>query len=396
MRPKPDGPVVLVGFAESLAAVESAWLLADAGYQVHAFSRHRRPPLSRSGRVRVHQVSAPAVDAARTIADVVSLYRAVNASAVLPFDDEAVWICDHAQKADDHVRVAGPTGSRVALALDKREQIALAGASGLHVPPTTIALPQERVVLPPSSGPWVVKPALAVHEQRGRLGRGRGAVARTLAEVEGVLRDTHEPMLVQQRLAGVGEGVFGYADRGDVVGWSAHRRLRMMNPEGSGSSACRSIDVDPSLRSPISDFLGACDWQGLFMIELLRTDDNTAWFIELNGRTWGSMALARLRGLNYPAWAVSAVTGRGVPDPPTPGPHVIARHVGRELVHLGIVARDRGKADRTIDLVPAMREVLRWRRNDHLYNWRPAEPLVMISDTWQTVRDALRRRKAAR
>ena len=51
---------VLIGFAESLAAIESAWCLADAGYDVVAFTRAgNRPALAASRYVRVVPVPAP-------------------------------------------------------------------------------------------------------------------------------------------------------------------------------------------------------------------------------------------------------------------------------------------------------------------------------------------------
>ena len=42
----------------------------------------------------------------------------------------------------------------------------------------------------------------------------------------------------------------------------------------------------------------------MFMLELLRDAAGTPWFMEVNGRPWGSMALAVRRGFDYPVWAV--------------------------------------------------------------------------------------------
>ena len=35
---------VLIGFADALAAIESAWCLADDGFEVHAFARRATRP----------------------------------------------------------------------------------------------------------------------------------------------------------------------------------------------------------------------------------------------------------------------------------------------------------------------------------------------------------------
>jgi len=83
----------------------------------------------------------------------------------------------------------------------------------------------------------------------------------------------------------------------------------MMDPEGSGSSACTPIAVRPELRDAVALMMARLEWEGLFMVELLGDEAGRAWFMELNGRAWGSMALARRMGLEYPAWAVAAVKG---------------------------------------------------------------------------------------
>ena len=77
-----------------------------------------------------------------------------------------------------------------------------------------------------------------------------------------------------------------------------------MNPQGSGSSACVSQPVPEDLKAKVKALIATADWRGLFMIELLRDRSGTCWFVELNGSSWGSMALSRRQGLEYPAWHV--------------------------------------------------------------------------------------------
>ena len=66
---------------------------------------------------------------------------------------------------------------------------------------------------------------------------------------------------------------------------------------------------------PVDRFLTDAAWQGMFMIELLRSG-STYWFMELNGRAWGSLALSRRLGFEYPAWAVARALD---PDAAPPG-----------------------------------------------------------------------------
>ena len=149
-----------------------------------------------------------------------------------------------------------------------------------------------------------------------RNGRKIGRKTRICAnanEFEAALREWNEsiPLLLQKYIVGVGEGVFGLATPEGVQAWSAHRRLRMMNPQGSGASACVSIPVDQCIRQKTEALIRNAKWTGLFMVELLRDRSGEAWFVELNGRPWGSMALARRQGLEYPAWSASMALSPG-------------------------------------------------------------------------------------
>ncbi len=382
-RGVPAHGAVLIGFADALAAPESAFCLADHGYRVVAFARRgTRPALAASPRVEVVEVTAPEVDAdacVRDIADAVERHRPV---AVLPLDDHALWACS---RKDLPVPLAGPTGDAARFALDKREQIAAAQAAGLDVPGRE------------GAGPWIVKPALAVVEHEGRLLRPTGALARDEGGIEALGARIDGPVLVQRAVTGVGEGVFGFATASGVRAWSGHRRIRMMNPRGSGSSACRSIPVPEPLRAAAERLVEGIGWRGLFMVELLRDHrqpDGTAWFMEVNGRTWGSMALAVRRGYPYPVWAVrQALDPAFVPEVPDSAPDLVCRHLGRELVHLAAVLRGASGAD--AGRWPGRAETLRAmlpRRGDRWYNWRRGEAGVFIRDTYETVAGQIRSR----
>ncbi|MFL6115646.1 MAG: hypothetical protein ACJ786_30505 [Catenulispora sp.] len=367
-----DRDPVLIGFAEAFAAIESAWSLADAGHEVFAFTRRgTKPPLAASRRVRIVPVTPPEQDAAACVAEVAAAAERLGAAVVLPLDDLAVWVCDRTG-----ARIAGATGPAADFALDKRRQIAAATAAGFAVPDRGDA------------GPWIVKAALAAVEQDNKLIRPGGRVARTAADVELATAELAGPVLVQRLLTGVGEGVFGFATADGVRAWSGHRRVRMADPRGSASSACRSVPADAGLRAQTEKLLAEVDWRGMFMLELLRDADGTAWFMEVNGRPWGSMALALRRGFDYPVWAVrQALDPDFVPEPPDPEPpHVLCRHLGRELVHLAAVLRGPiadhpgpwpGRA--------ATLAALRPRRSDRWYNLRAGERRVFWQDTRSTL-----------
>jgi predicted ATP-grasp superfamily ATP-dependent carboligase len=389
---------VLIGFAEALAAPEVAWSLLDAGARVVAFTRAgSRPPLRRCKGVEIEEIAAPEDDVAQARADLLELIGAREHLALMPLDDASLWLCD-AIAGEHPVAVVGPLGEPARLALDKRLQLRAASRAGLSVPPSAVvgSVPELMAL---DRLPVQLKPAQPVFERDGRLVRGGNHICGTPEELASSARAWNGayPLIAQPLLSGVGEGLFGLAGPDGVHAWSAHRRVRMMNPHGSGSSACESAPVDPGLAAAAARMLAEAGWTGMFMLEFLRGHDGTPWFIELNGRAWGSMALARRCGLEYPAWALEGVVDPGFVVPEARGAEgVRCRHLGRELVHLLMVLR--GPRSEAIDGWPSRwrtaGDVFRVRRRDDWYNWRPGAAGLFIEDTIGTVAHHLPRRIA--
>ncbi len=381
---------VLIGFADALAAPEAAWSLLESGVPVVAFARRgSRPSLRRCREIEIVYVTAPEDDARASVSDVAArLADGARFRAVMPLDDAAVWLCDELSRSQSEVQVAGPTDATAAFALDKRQQIAAAAQAGLAVPATTIIESREQIANLEEL-PVVLKAARPVAERDGRLLQGSGRVCGNRAELERAAAawDPAEPLLAQPFVLGVGEGLFGLCGPDGLAALSAHRRLRMMNPQGSGSSACVSIPVDPELAAGAERMLTAIGWRGLFMLEFLRDGDGTAWFMELNGRTWGSTALARRLGLEYPAWTVAQLQEPDFVPGASTREGLVCRHLGRELVYLLMVLR----GPRSVALTrwpgrgEAVRDVSRIRRSDRWYNWRAGDTALFVDDTLSTV-----------
>lgn len=343
----------------------------------------------------MHGVTAPEDDADRCREDVRRLLEQIRPVAFLPLDDAAVWL---ASGCEDDVTIAGPTGPRIAAALDKRLQLEIARECGLPVPETTVVQAVRDVHAP--RYPVVIKPARALCVKDGRLTRPTGVVCADDAELARAGdRLWQPPLLVQPLLRGVGEGLFGHAGPSGVRGWSAHRRIRMVNPLGSASCACESRPVDPELIEPAEHFLRRLGWRGLFMLEFLRDESGRPWLMELNGRTWGSLALARRRGLDYPAWTVrGALDPDYEPEVPSYAPELVCRHLGGELAHVAFVAR--GAPSRGLDswprLWPTIRSLARTSRRERFYNWNRSQPDVLLAETVATIGLYARRAVAGR
>jgi predicted ATP-grasp superfamily ATP-dependent carboligase len=387
---------VLIGFADALAAPETAWSLLGSGRPVVAFARRgSRPALRRCKGVELVEITPPEQDAAQAVSELRALLQCNDYVALMPLDDAAVWLCSAACE-DQAIPLVGPSGETALLALDKRLQLAAATRAGFRVPPTQVVETVDDL-LALSDLPVQLKPAQPMMERDGRLVRGGNFVCGDRDELMAAARAWNgaHPLLAQPLLDGVGEGLFGLAGPDGVHAWSAHRRIRMMNPHGSGSSACASAPVEEELARAAERMLLDVGWNGLFMVEILRSRDGVPWFMELNGRPWGSMALARRSGLEYPAWALSRRLDPEVELPPAPPAQTrTCRHLGRELVHLLMVLR--GPKSDAVAHWPsrrrAARDVLTFRRDDDWYNWHPRNPGLFVEDTLRTVLDQLPRK----
>ncbi len=402
------GPtLVVVGFAEALAAPEVVWSLADAGCRVVAFGRRgRAAPICHSRYVEVREITAPEADAEAAVAELRALLddltkaSGTGRQALLAMDDAAVWLCSRAARSD--WVFAGPSSpSALALALDKRTQVEAANAAGLPVLPTRIARTPDDLLDPGLHFPLILRPADAVQVHEGRIRKGRNWICADAAELAAARTAWagRGELLVQPFVRGVGEGLFGLATADGVLAWSAHRRLRMMNPHGSGASACISRQPHAALLEPVTRMLSASGWRGQFMVELLHTTDGETWFVEFNGRAWGSLALARRQGLEYPAWSVRQALADATPrvDESARRDGLECRNLGRDLMHLLFVLR--GRRSRAINewprFWPALREVLHVSRGTTFYNWRRSDWRVFASDAYQTLARNLAKRGAA-
>jgi hypothetical protein len=394
---------ILVGFAEALAAPEVVWSLVDEGFNVVAFARKGRACALRYSRhVVCHEICAPEIDLQMAISDLHSLMVSLSAQAdgrqwiLLPLDDKALHLCSNVPPESPWL-LAGPRGASADLALNKYLQIEAARNAGFNVPRTVLARTAKDIFdfAAATSFPIILKAAECVPTYQGRVRPCRNWICANRDELNSAVAEWAEgvPLLAQSFIAGTGEGIFGLAAPDGVRAWSAHRRLRMMNPEGSGSSACISQPVSDDLKTKVTALISAAEWRGLFMIELLRDHLGTPWFVELNGRTWGSMALSRRQGLEYPAWhaRLAMDQGSGIAKTLTNSSGVVCRNLGRELVHVLFVLRGPKSGALRDQASPweTLRAVIRVRRGETLYNWRRDDPKVFLADCYYTIHDNL-------
>jgi hypothetical protein len=386
-------PFAIMGFAESFSSPEVAWSLTDAGFRVLAFARKgSRAALRVSRHAVVFDVTPPERDVAATLRELtIELERLLRStdsrSGLLPLDDAALWLCTQL-KPNPKLAVVGPSHPEVALRKDL--QISVAREVGFLVPKTLVAESKRHLSPAPFGFPLILKPSNAISIRENRLAKARFHICYNASEYNSAAQQfmEDEPLLVQEYISGVGEGLFGLARQHGVSAWSAHRRIRMMNPLGSGSSACVSVAAKPADVAAGAKFVERIKWSGPFMLELLLDHEGKTWFMEFNGRMWGSTALSRQCGLEYPAWGVWEALGHHQAIPMTlPSVGVVCRHAGREVLHGLFVLR--GSRSKSQPAWPrrsqTLRQLLKFSNSERWYNWRQDDWPVFTRDILATL-----------
>jgi predicted ATP-grasp superfamily ATP-dependent carboligase len=243
-------------------------------------------------------------------ADVVASVAAVAASydVVLPGGDAELSLLSERR---DEVGCVVPYGSgeSVRCVLDKTALSDAATAAGLRAP-RTFALSED------VGGTVVVKSRSHV------AGRIPAVIAAGPSEVRAAVASAHaagaEPV-VQERVAGALLALSVVLWDGEVVA-AVQQRSSGLWPPGAGiSTRAETVRVDASLLGGVATLLRSIGWAGLAQVQLL-DDPCGPVLIDVNGRCYGSMALAAAAGVDLAAvWASAALGLSFAAGPAVPG-----------------------------------------------------------------------------
>lgn len=274
--------------------------------------------------------------------------------------------------------VAHPPLATVLRAIDKLSLAEAATAAGLATPRTAEG---SKECLSAWRGPAVVKPRL--HWQPGRppLPRIEAVTAegRDIAgAVEAIEAVGGEPVL-QEPIVGRLEAMAGVFVDGTLrarVQQVAHR----VHPAMGISSRASTVPVDEGLAAGVTRMLGSLEWFGVAQVQFLRGPDGVPRVIDLNGRFYGSMALATSAGANLPDVVGRASLGLPVDGATDARPG--ARYVRFEgEVRRVLEARSLREAAGTLSFSLGATQAL-WNRSD---------PMPVLGPLSDRIRRGLRR-----
>jgi predicted ATP-grasp superfamily ATP-dependent carboligase len=393
-------PVILVADGEQRSALAVVRSLGRAGYRVHVGSATGRSLAGASRFSRHDHPLTPALaDPAGFVDDLLRTADAIGADVVLPVTDPSVQaLLDHRDPDAGGPRLPMPEREAYHALSDKDRVRELARSVGIPVPEQWIARDPESGVPAGVAYPVVAKPFRSVVPHGDRLVKTGVGYARDTAGLAAALRSfpaAAYPILVQERIAGAGEGQFLLRWDGEIRAAFAHRRLREKPPTGGQSVYRESVALEPELLELGRRLLDAVDWRGVAMVEYKRqAGTGTPYLMEVNGRFWGSLQLAVDAGVDFPRLLVEAALGTDRHDPAGAGPayrvglrsrwlwgdldHLIARRrtpraelppdqpVGRAFARSFLrppVGRDRLEVLRPGDPRPFLRETALWLRS---------------------------------
>jgi predicted ATP-grasp superfamily ATP-dependent carboligase len=310
---------ILITDNDSRSALAATRSLGREGHTViTAGERHALADASRysSGFV---SYPPPTSDGDGFVAAVVEATRSERIDVVLPMAEvTTMLLTENRALLGGECKLPFADYRTIELASNKRGITALAQELGVPVPHTLVVndAAQARAHLDGMQFPVVIKPARSRVRTDSGWRSGRVSYAHDRRSLEQALETLDRalfPVLLQERIAGTGVGFFACYDHGRLVAHFAHRRLRERPPSGGVSVLSESTAVDPAAFRHGTRLLEHLRWHGVAMVEFRRDErDGSLRLMEINARFWGSLQLAILAGVNFPAILVRLAAGAPV------------------------------------------------------------------------------------
>jgi predicted ATP-grasp superfamily ATP-dependent carboligase len=242
--------------------------------------------------------------------------------------------------------IAMPSQAALEFASDKYRTVQLAESLGISIPRTRMVESlDDSSALEDTQFPVVVKDRFSVRWSESKAVFGSVAYAYSGADLQTKIVERVRAagdVLLQEFVAGVGIGFSCFVAGGKAFVPFQWQRIREVDPRGSGSSARKSIPLDPSLVSRSVRLIVEMGFEGIAMVEYKKTSDGRLILMEINGRPWGSIGLPVACGIDYPRHLIEwRLQGTLPPREISYRENVTCRRVVGELTHLSNIRAGR-------------------------------------------------------
>ena len=259
---------------------------------------------------------SPLQQPSQFISSLVEAARRFDITAIIPPTDSSMQaVAAQRDQFRPSVTAMIPSLESYELVSDKYRLLKLAHELGIPVP-ETVFVPDgniDAVLDQVRAYPVVVKPGRSLLRVDDRWIKTSVHFVSNVEELTDLYRGTpylRNPSLIQQRIQGEGQGVFGLFDHGRPCALFAHRRIREKPPAGGVSVFRESIELPKPMVDYAVRLLARVQWHGVAMVEFkIERESGIPMLMEINGRFWGSLQLAVDAGLNFPHLLYQAMQG---------------------------------------------------------------------------------------
>lgn len=256
---------------------------------------------------------------------VVQFAKKENGVVLFPMTDVTLGeILRRKEEFDKHVIIPFDSYEKYLQISDKSKLFRLAQTLGVPVPKTYTSseYPGNNIPIAALSGveyPVVVKSCFSKIRSGDTVIDTIVRYATTEKELKAILSfDVFRnfPFLIQERIQGLGVGIFLLMKDGRVLAKFAHRRIREKPPSGGVSVLCESITPPSEAVRAATEILAGVQWSGVAMVEFKHDEkENIHKLIEVNARFWGSLQLAISSGVDFPYLLFQMATGGTIEEP---------------------------------------------------------------------------------
>lgn len=379
--------ILIVAADGARGAVTAVRALAHSGAHVGTASPSRGALAARSRASRWHDVVPWPQRSLDDFAEAVNgLVERRRYDIILAGGDDWLFALTAAQDRID-ARVAHPSFTAVDQALDKLRVHACALEAGLATPHTELATHEA---VSAWRGPAIVKSrrhwVAGMRDANVRIEAARcDDLASRRRQVDAVASRGGEPLLqeaVTGRLGAVSVVLHG---SDPIVAAQQVAVTSYPTPVGITARG-KTVDVDRPLLRGVSDMLAAMGWEGLAQVQFIEDEAGRRWIIDVNGRLYGSLALATAAGADL---ATAAVRLAAEPEA-AGGPAVVAR-AGVRYQWLEGDLRRMLVSSPPRDWPREMLDTFRWALTSEHSLWRLDDPGPALRQTVDLLGRAIRK-----
>lgn len=259
--------------------------------------RDERITLSSKYVKKFHKVSSPSISVSKCLNDVYQIIELVNPCKIIPIND--VWCTLSSMLKKPYVNLVQLDLENYFFLSNKWKSLEYLKNLGIGVPLSHyIESEVDLESLHLNLSKYIIKPIYSVILRNDRIIQTRVRSANSKQQVDSIVREYINlcPVIIQEHVSGKGFGINILARSGQIEMFGVTERL--IEPKTGGASSYRTNRYGFKDFEMISQKLvKSLQISGIFMIELKVGE--SAYFIEVNFRPWGSINTQLNSGNNF-------------------------------------------------------------------------------------------------